>query len=120
MKFESSSPHMTNSLQRFRPDRRASLHANQDGTVVEVIRINIVDRFLLTQTVFIVFKCNGIRAVACACKLLAAPTEGIAAVRQRITYAVVGDCLPVVFRQLIAPCRICVCVGSSFHYTFVL
>jgi hypothetical protein len=27
--------------------RRASLHANQDGTVVEVIRVNAIDRLLL-------------------------------------------------------------------------
>ena len=48
MKFESSSPHMTNSLQRFRPDRRASLHADQHRPVVEVIRVNAIDRLLLT------------------------------------------------------------------------
>ncbi len=83
--------------------RCTSLHADQDGAVVEVIRVNIVDRLLLSQTVFVVFKCQRIGSVACAGKLLSSPTEGIPSVGGGVPHVVIGDRLSVIAGQLVTP-----------------
>ena len=90
---------------------RPSLHTNQDGPVVEIIRVNIIDRLLLPQTVLVVFKRQRIRSVACACELLAAPTEGIPAIGRRVAHAVVADRIVSVFLQLIGPS--CAVIGIT-------
>ena len=83
-----------------------ALHADQHRAVVEVVGVGAVNRFLLPQSVLVVFKCDLLRTVHGGHHLLALPREGVAPIRQRVAHAVVADRLPVVACQLILPAGI--------------